>query len=651
MGMNGPTVPVTVEWALWGKPRDGMEYRVLPNSDGVISAADFEEMLARYSPGMPDTLPQVTMSWLYNEKRRQYFTALTIYEAGANDRGGRNTVLARCYCGPYDQLARGAVSYWDMFTAFSQTPLPDDNRGVLRLALPGSGADGAVSPLARLSAAMLLTGRPVCILGADDIECAERVRFLDSVISLLPYGLRARLSASTWVSSLFHEHKFRLYFSTAGRKGDYTVRWGHNDAHAATGHRDADSYLSWLVNDARNPVTALATLTQPADFSSHDIEDLLKMVSTWHQRSAPVPPLPKATPEPVSFEELLAECDEVMRGHSPALKRRVIADIAQYNDDQVTDRQRQRYQRIIKDRQLFGDDPGLSMDLQDKLYSALLRNAFGMPLTYDAYRQVEDCAGQHMHRSLLLTIKAAEIPDVVRLLVTDALGEEPTATDTPPALVLAATLRQLALPHLRVLYLISLRHLRDDDADVADSILQDAFYLMPVLRKLFPRDREARLKQLQGLLRLCYGESLNRQTIYRILGTEVPWIDLLYAVALMTPDPEDVKFAELLFARRYASWAYPESGSRLLEVLAKDYHPVDDSPVDHSSAHGGVLVDDGQTWRRAHRPTANLPRVRMRDSGLGLRHNVLSTLIASAVLAALCVAFVLLILNFTVAHR
>jgi hypothetical protein len=694
---------VTVDWALWGKAKGDSEYHVLRSSDGIFSKDHFEKSFDRYAPGTLDKVPQVTMSWFYDDNQQQFFTVIAIYEQSqknAHDSRGRDFVLSRCYCAPYDQLAKGRVSYWNMYAEFTKIPIPDNRHDVFTPPLPGPGTDGTSSPLARLTAAMLLTGRPVCILDADDVDYLERLRFLDSVTSLLPYGLRTRLSATTWVNSLFNEHKFRLFFSSASRDGDEKVLWEADDIQTSTGYRNADRYLRWLINDAHNPVARLATLTQPADFSPHDIEDLLKKVSTlptvqqrgttvpWRHERRPqkaiegpsryegtptLPEVPQPPPklsESVSFEKLLEECDEMMRGRSVSMKKGSINGLAQYHDDQVTAEQRQRYQQIIKERQLFRIDPMLAADLQDTLYNALLRNAFGMPLTYEAYCQVESCAGPRMNWSLLRTIRAGEIPDVVRLLIADALAEEPApiaGVDDPPAIILAKAFSYLNSHHGHIIYKVALDDLRRRTTLGAEAILYDTSYLAPALRALHRDSPEARLAQLQALLRICYGKALNREHIYRILRSEVPSVDLQYAVTLMTADPEDVKFAQQFFGRKYASWAYPESGTRLLALLPEEYQLADGNTSDLPSAETTVgtrpgrhrLQDGWRNWKRNRKAVkvpqanplagANLPANQVPNGGYRRDHDFGKILFIAITIAALCV-FLIVVLLHAAAH-
>ena len=173
------------------------------------------------------------------------------------------------------------MSYQVMYEMFQKLPLPD-RRGPILTQLPVSAAEVSIDPLAMRVAALLLTGQPVCILGADHLGLGERLRFMDSVMSLLPYGLRSRMSASTLTSSQFYEHKFRLFFASAARGGDHIVRWSERDGGAARLDDDvAATYMEWLANASRlamltgsaNPLTVF---TEPVGFRPGEIKSMLE---------------------------------------------------------------------------------------------------------------------------------------------------------------------------------------------------------------------------------------------------------------------------------------------------------------------------------------------------------------------------------------
>ena len=303
--MNSGTVPVTADWALWGKESHDAGYRLLEYSDGPVPGDTFVEVLNRYSPGTLEDLPQVTVSWLRDHAQRNY-VAIAIHdtEHGRYDAGGRQIVFTRYFCVRYEELAAGAVSYHSMYRELGKSRLGVNSRSRIKAELPRFSAAPAgpapralaaapqpgtpASGLAIRVAALLLTGQPVCILGANRIALDMRLRFLDEVMSLLPYGMRSRLSASTWVSSTFQEHKLRLFFASARRQADdHVVTWDRPDP-APIRHRYADDYLSWLINGVHEPAALLAGVNEQMGFGQADIAMMLERLHVSYSE----PPAP-----------------------------------------------------------------------------------------------------------------------------------------------------------------------------------------------------------------------------------------------------------------------------------------------------------------------------------------------------------------------
>jgi Caspase domain/Nuclease-related domain len=279
------TVPVTAEWALQGKTPGGRGYQLLGYSEGVIDPKNFEEAQIRYSPGTLKDLPQVTVSWL--DPSGRCYVAIAIHDYGEEhmfDADGRDIVFTSYFCIPYDDAAEYVISYQAMYDTFREIPLlsaTGRSPFSVELALLARPSHIEIEQASRV-AALLLTCRPVCIVGADRVSIPDRLRFIDMVMSLLPYGLRSHMSGSTWSSSTYHEHKFRLFFSNAPRpawesgSSHHVVSWHHLD-NDPIGHGYADEYLNWLRNE-REPAVPLANYTVPMSFRQGDILTALEFM-------------------------------------------------------------------------------------------------------------------------------------------------------------------------------------------------------------------------------------------------------------------------------------------------------------------------------------------------------------------------------------
>jgi AraC-like DNA-binding protein len=174
-------------------------------------------------------------------------------ELMASDDDGRPVVVTSYYCVPYVPVAEHGFSYQALYKAFTAIPLSPENGSVLpaKLPLPSSppaapGKGPGIDPLAARTAALLVSGRPVCVLGAQETGMAERLAFVDAVMALLPYGFRARMSAATWTRATNRNHRFRLFFSGARRDAkepDHVVYWGrplHHSPPAQPAKADRD---------------------------------------------------------------------------------------------------------------------------------------------------------------------------------------------------------------------------------------------------------------------------------------------------------------------------------------------------------------------------------------------------------------------------
>lgn len=233
---------VTAEagWAVWSKYQGTREdYSVLACSD-TFSKADFAKIIARYTAGTPDTrvgqgpaaLPWVTLSWVGVDDALRLGLAITD-QTDQVDGVGRPITRTRYFCVPYDQLNRDAVSYTALYRAAALvTRFPDTGQPV-SLAIPYlTAADTLASVLNEnkieervvgAAAALLLNG-PVSVTQAEGSTLEDRLAFIDAVASVLPYGFRAKLTASTWADSGIR-HRLRLAFAARPKDDAAAVSW------------------------------------------------------------------------------------------------------------------------------------------------------------------------------------------------------------------------------------------------------------------------------------------------------------------------------------------------------------------------------------------------------------------------------------------
>lgn len=291
---------LSAEWALWGKDAADSEYRMLRCSSGLYTSRDLTCVLDRYSPGTLGRreLPQAAVSWLPDpDAGGPSHIGLAMYETADAappgerprsqlDRAGRPITYVRFFCVPYASLARHAIGYQQLHDTFGRQPVPRNGHGPVtavlaapRMQPPAESEDR----FARCVAAQLLASRPVCVLGGGALTAEDRLRFTDLVMSWLPYGARAEMSAATWVDSSYTGHRHRLFFTSAPRddprapsqapprpgrrQPDITLRWGVPAYPAETGPVTT-AYLRW--HDLHGPAARdlVARDTAPASLKN-----------------------------------------------------------------------------------------------------------------------------------------------------------------------------------------------------------------------------------------------------------------------------------------------------------------------------------------------------------------------------------------------
>ncbi|MEV6863786.1 hypothetical protein AB0M44_22605 [Streptosporangium subroseum] len=270
------------EWALEGKrPGAHDDYELLSWSDDRLGPEVFEEIRSRYATGLSADLPQVTIAVAATRERERVSRHIVLAAqewSGHRDATNRKIVYTRWFYVPYQELAAHQVSYESLYHALAGLPVTPSPPLAVHVPEfdPTALAPGRD---ARCAAALLLTGRPVCVVGADRVPMIERLRFLDTVAALLPYGMRTRLTAATWSSSTAR-HKIRLSFARHAPENAYEVRWGHGKEIT---WRDgpANVCLDLLVRpDVRlaDMLRRLARLTDPLSFGPEDLPVAVRLL-------------------------------------------------------------------------------------------------------------------------------------------------------------------------------------------------------------------------------------------------------------------------------------------------------------------------------------------------------------------------------------
>jgi hypothetical protein len=653
--VTGGTISVSAQWALHGKGPEGEGYRILSCSNGDLSMANFADALGRFSMGVLDALPQVSVSYLQPAARRPggSYLALGIdwfatdgqrYANGAlpHDELGRKTAFTSYFCTPYRPLAEQAATYQDMYRAFSAITLPVSEGPPQQVTIKTSALrTPAIDGLAMCVAPLLLTGAPVCVLGADGTSMDERLRFIDTVMGLLPYGFRARMTAATWTRSTYREHRFRLFFSNAPRTDqlDHVVTWGEPDLVRLRGQ--AKDYFDWLA-DKVTPLTRLAELSELSSdlkFDKTALTKALELVDLQTRRrirpvgqylplasrgrDREVPQLPAAQSAPSAQQpalaavdeiaEALQECADYVRDENLSrlrsittwlakqaetdswLKRQAETDDAMKPHAEAVDSRRRRYREQIRDYGLLKQH-GLGNREKD-LYAALLAVAFGRPLTYPGYCRVEDCVNgnpeEHLHPALLHAIKEGEMAFETKAIVLYLTRQERNEKDlnkwygsgeVDPIVLIHWLAKDRRRPHhARVICDLTLDYLRKaptryDQKKVRAALRQHGF-LAHALHLRNPDKEQYQISVLFQLIRAAYPGVPTREAICQILtGTSNPPTPALLAAVLMS-------LSSTVGDIQFAQEAYLHGSLTLMNILPETYNklrelvPALDSPL------------------------------------------------------------------------
>ncbi|HXL88553.1 MAG TPA: hypothetical protein VN969_06135 [Streptosporangiaceae bacterium] len=645
-----------MEWAWQGKAPEDRGYRLLSSSTGDISARNFEEILDRFAPGTLDKLPEVTVSYVPGADSAGYISMAFHEEPGGLDRLGRDVTFTRFFCVPYRRLAAGAVRYLAMYEGFERIRLPDAaappfNAELSRSVATIPGAAARALPVAEL----LLTGNPVCIVDAESTTTFERLSFIDTVMSLLPYGMRAEMAAATWAKSTYRLHKFRLFFSESPRRTadsgleDHLVRWGP-DAMAITRARVtrvpaefAAEYREWLQQllDGPSVITDLAQETTARVFKAADIDQMLDAIHAKQQKrwwSRPpkrreiavredmaLAPAPVRRPDP---ERAKAVRRDVIEGAINAIASilnhpaRDAADVQPYLDlmreelgrgEQLSGEARERYRARIEHYRLLGDHLPIAKDKKAAgFYRVLLRVIFGEKISYLDYCEVEEMlSGKAPGKPLVQAIDEMLGADhdadprvlfIVRCLLSK--GRHQKSGFGPMQLLGIVTNLELRADHAELLWAATISALEESrPAEIEQAVLpllRERGFLALELQARAPMDLAYQVNALIALLRVVYRNKVDRDDILDIFTgsrRHYPTVALLLAVSrLALYEDFELMISNFIFGLA-GSQQVPDDAREGLAELGFELDDNDEIPVTVPADGGGVTLMEIPTSR------------------------------------------------------
>ncbi|WP_067464189.1 hypothetical protein [Actinomadura macra] len=238
-------VTIAMEWALWSeRPGARADYTVLSCSKGQLRPGHFKKIITRFSPGTAEVqggLPRVTIITV--DVAQEPHIGMAIQDrSDQHDGTGRRIAPTRFFLMPYKALEGNPVSYYDLYLSLHSVPLPEAGESsLLQIEVPDFDASTVAEDITLLgadptfAAAHLLHNERLCVTGAEQATTEMRLRYLDAAVSLLPYGHRAKITATTWANGATR-HLLRMFFSRrANDSGTVEVPWDGSAAEPPAG--------------------------------------------------------------------------------------------------------------------------------------------------------------------------------------------------------------------------------------------------------------------------------------------------------------------------------------------------------------------------------------------------------------------------------
>ncbi|MEU6714148.1 hypothetical protein ABZ897_21995 [Nonomuraea sp. NPDC046802] len=340
---------LTAHWAILGKTPESLDdYGVVGCSTGAITSGEFGTWLKAFTSGTmePKALPRVATSHFTAGPDAEPWLGLSLQvEPESQDGFQRPYAMTYYVCARWADTVAEPVSYRALFEAL----LEENFSGQAPFQLSPAAYDvrrlaGEVNATARRAAALLLTGRPVCVVGADHLLMEQRLDFLDAVAAMLPYGFRATLAVSTWTNSA-SIHRIRLSFSDVPpTHKTWELPWeadapAEYPPQAQLYEKELARYQGEKLGEL---MSWLATLTEPRDFENLSHRTAAASMLRGGR------PHQVARQSPMSVQDLLRECRESIANGDDQRLGALNAQLARRAPARVTDRERKACRAFIR---------------------------------------------------------------------------------------------------------------------------------------------------------------------------------------------------------------------------------------------------------------------------------------------------------------
>lgn len=276
-----------------------VDYRVIAESEGPLSAEDFESVFRELSVGtmspaaatLGEGAPWITIGSFVSSER--HYVAIIRQEwTDRQDVHGRPVVAQYCLCVLDRVLAEQSPSYASLcanipsqqyFLGTEKQLLADPEVSYEPLAAKVKDILHVINEIGfdfcSYVAALLLVS-PVAIMRGQELSVEFRISFFDAVASLLPYGARTDLGVSTWMNNT-SVSKIHLGFSDAVLPNQKRVVWlesAPKELESNPVANDYYKYLHKLWNDPQADKEQILSdlASKPTPFSFRNTQNFLK---------------------------------------------------------------------------------------------------------------------------------------------------------------------------------------------------------------------------------------------------------------------------------------------------------------------------------------------------------------------------------------